>query len=121
MESLKEMWSLVCERLNASCGEVIHDIWFKPLEILSFDGTRAEIAASEFKKKIIEQKFYGDLKAAFKDVMGFDVEVVLVDPNAVEKKATQSDKTPSTSLSIEKNTFDTFVVGSSNRFAHAAA
>ena len=53
MESLKEMWSLVCERLNASCGEVIHDIWFKPLEILSFDGTRAEIAASEFKKKII--------------------------------------------------------------------
>ena len=121
MESLKEMWSLVCERLNASCGEVIHDIWFKPLEIMSFDGTKAEIAASEFKKKIIEQKFYGDLKAAFKDVMGFDVEVVLVDPNAVEKTPPQNDKTPSTSLSIEKNTFDTFVVGSSNRFAHAAA
>ncbi len=124
MESLKEMWQLVCEHLKISCGEVIYDIWFKPLEIISFDGAKAVISASEFMKKIIEQKFGNELREAFKAVMGFDVEVSLVDPS----EAVNADAAPkndkgagATSLSIEKNTFETFVVGSSNRFAHAAA
>ena len=124
MESLKEMWNLVCDKLKASCGEVIYDIWFKPLEIISFDGAKAEIAASEFVKRIIEQKFIGEISEAFKAVMGFDVEVVITDPNAVVKAETASQNAGgagSTSLSIEKNTFETFVVGSSNKFAHAAA
>lgn len=124
MESLKEMWNLVCDKLKASCGEVIYDIWFKPLEIISFDGAKAEIAASEFVKRIIEQKFIGEIAEAFKAVMGFDVEIVITDPNAVvkaEAAAQNAGGAGSTSLSIEKNTFETFVVGSSNKFAHAAA
>ncbi len=122
MESLREMWLLVCERLKASCGEVIYDIWFKPLEIVSFDGAKAELAASEFMKGIIEQKFLGEIKEAFKAVMGFDVEISIVDPNAAKAPAPQTNGgAGSTSLSIEKNTFETFVVGSSNKFAHAAA
>lgn len=122
MESLKEMWQLVCGHLKSSCGDVIYDIWFKPLEIMSFDGTKAEIAASEFVKRIIEQKFMNEIKEAFKAVMGFDVEVSIVDPNAVTNTPVQSSGgAGSTSLSIEKNTFETFVVGSSNKFAHAAA
>jgi len=123
MESLKEMWQLVCEHLKASCGEVIYDIWFKPLEIVSFDGAKAEISASEFVKRIIEQKFTNELADAFKAVMGFDVEVTLIDPNAAKAAVAPqpSGGAGSTSLSIEKNTFETFVVGSSNKFAHAAA
>ena len=125
MESLKEMWALVCEHIKRNCGEVIYDIWFKPLEIISFDGATAVISASEFMKKVIEQKFGPALQEAFNSVMGFDVEVVLVDQNQAEKaeaEAPKSDKgAGATSLSIEQNTFETFVVGSSNRFAHAAA
>lgn len=125
MESLKEMWALVCEHLKRSCGEVIYDIWFKPLEIISFDGAKAVISASEFMKKVIEQKFGDELKKAFESVMGFEVEVVLVDPSEAEKAESEPSKSSkgagATSLSIEQNTFETFVVGSSNRFAHAAA
>ncbi len=122
MESLKEMWQLVCEHLKISCGEVIYDIWFKPLEIISFDGAKAVISASEFMKKIIEQKFGKELREAFKAVMGFDVEVTLVDPSEAESTAPKAERSVgASSLSIEKNTFETFVVGSSNRFAHAAA
>ena len=124
MESLKEMWQLVCEHLKTSCGEVIYDIWFRPLEIIRFDGAKAEIAASEFMKKIIEQKFQNELKEAFKAVMGFEVEVVLIDPDQAPppEKPAEGSKVPFiTSTSIESNTFETFVVGSSNRFAHAAA
>ncbi len=125
MESLKEMWALVCEHIKRNCGEVIYDIWFKPLEIISFDGTKAVLSASEFMKKVIEQKFGSELQDAFNSVMGFDVEVILVDPSQAEKpedNPAKSDKgAGATSLSIEQNTFETFVVGSSNRFAHAAA
>lgn len=125
MESLIEMWNLVREHLKQSNGEVIYDIWFKPLQIVSFDGAKAVIAASQFMKKIIEQKFGNDLADAFKAVMGFDVEVVLIDPNetvkAQEETKTANKGAGATSLSIEQNTFETFVVGSSNRFAHAAA
>ncbi|MBO5230554.1 MAG: chromosomal replication initiator protein DnaA [Clostridia bacterium] len=123
MESLKEMWALVCEHLKASCGEVIYDIWFKPIEIISFDGAKAVLSASEFMRKIIEQKFANELKNAFNAVMGFDVEVELVDPSATAPAPVPAaDRSAvASSLSIEKNTFETFVVGSSNRFAHAAA
>ena len=124
MESLKEMWQLVCEHLKKSCGEVIYEIWFRPLEISSFDGARVEIATSEFKRKIIEQQFGNDLREAFRQVMGFEVEVKLVNEDSVVKEKPVPDANAgvnATSLSIEKNTFSTFVVGSSNRFAHAAA
>ena len=123
MESLIEMWALVCEHLKASCGEVIYDIWFKPIEIISFDGAKAVLSASEFMRKIIEQKFANELKKAFNAVMGFVVEVELVDPSAnAPAPAPAADRSAvASSLSIEKNTFETFVVGSSNRFAHAAA
>lgn len=124
MESLKEMWQLVCEQLKKSCGEVIYEIWFRPLEIISFDGAKAEIATSEFKRKIIEQQFGNELREAFRQVMGFEVEVRLINEgNVVKEKPAQDVNTGvnATSLSIEKNTFSTFVVGSSNRFAHAAA
>ncbi len=122
MDSVKDMWNLVCEHLKSSLGDVIFDIWIKPLEILSFDGMKVEIAAGEFVKKIVEQQFGTEIKEAFKAVVGLEVQVVFIDPNAAEKavqKATSLQAQPG--LSIEQNTFDTFVVGSSNRFAHAAA
>ncbi len=124
MESLKEMWQLVCEQLKKSCGEVIYEIWFRPLEISSFDGTKVEIATSEFRKKTIEQRFSDDLREAFRQVMGFEVEIELINEEIAvkEKSAPEANAgVNATSLSIEKNTFSTFVVGSSNRFAHAAA
>lgn len=121
MESLDEMWRLVREELNRKCGEVIYDVWIKPLEIKSFDGTKVELLASEFMKKIVEQKFIGDVESAFKEVLGFDVDIRIIDADKAELSEEKERALEASSLSIEQNTFETFVVGSSNRFAHAAA
>ncbi len=126
MDSMEEMWTLVCEKLSESVGQVIYDIWFKPLKLVYFDGTRAEIEASEFMKKIIEQQFRQSLNDAFKSVMGFDIDVVLVTEKNVpaaqpEKKPVQKAESGTDSVSLEDNTFETFVVGNSNKFAYAAA
>lgn len=126
MNSMEEMWTLVCERLNESVGQVIYDIWFKPLKLISFDGTRAEIEASEFMKKIIEQQFLDTVKDAFKSVIGFNVEIIIVSEKAAPKEApvqkpVQRTEVGFDSVGLEENTFDTFVVGNSNKFAYAAA
>lgn len=126
MNSMEEMWTLVCEKINENVGQVIYDIWFKPLKLMSFDGTRAEIEASEFMKKVIEQQFFSTLKDAFKAVIGFDVEVVLIAENSVPReeetpKPVRKAEVGMDSVSLEENTFDTFVVGNSNKFAYAAA
>ncbi len=124
MESVKEMWELVRGQLRAILDETIYDIWFAPLELLSFEGNRVEIAASEFRKKIIEQRFLNELKEAFMNVMGFEIEVILTNPEnaaSVEKKEDDEEISNPPAMSLAANTFDSFVVGQSNRFAHAAA
>lgn len=121
MESLNEMWGLVCEELKRSLNDVIYNIWFAPIEIISFDGEKVELAVSDFKKTTIEKQFGQSLKDAFRAVLGFDIEIVMVDPEKavvdVEKNVS-ADKITSGS---KDNTFETFVVGGSNRFAYVAA
>lgn len=121
MESVKDMWQLVCEQIKKNVSEVIYEIWIKPLEIISFDGTKVELAASNLMKTTIEKQFFGEIKEAFREVLGFDVEIVLVNPADVKTAESAEAKVASAQMSIEQNTFENFVVGSSNRFAHAAA
>ena len=121
MESLKEMWSLVCEELRKSLSDVIYNIWFAPIEIVSFDGAKVELAVSEFKKTTIEKQFGEVLSSAFGKVLGFDVEIAYVDPELASQAEIRPRESERVSESADDNTFDTFVVGSSNRFAFTAA
>lgn len=121
MESVKDMWQLVCEQIKKNVSEVIYDIWIKPLEIISFDGTKVELAASSLMKTTIEKQFFGEIKSAFREVLGFDAEIVLVNPADTKVEKVSEQKPVAAQMSIEQNTFENFVVGSSNRFAHAAA
>ncbi len=118
MESFVDIWKQVKEELKANLSEVIYNVWLNELEWESFDGSKVILSIVEFKRKIVEQKFYDVLCRAFEKVVGFEVEVVLVDPDcAMSLKEKQED---SQSKFIE-NTFESFVVGSSNKFAQAAA
>ena len=123
MESVKDLWRLVQEEIKRNISEVIYEVWMSDIALESFEGTKAVLAIGEFKRKIIEQKFYGIICDAFETVLGFAVEVELVEPlkeGQSRNPVKNSDEGVSADGS-EKNTFDTFIVGSSNRFAHAAA
>ncbi len=122
---LKEMWSLVSQELRRSLNEVIYNVWFKPVEIVSYDGAVVTLAASEFIKTTIEKQFAGELAEAFSNVVGFAPEISIV---SREKAAPApapvreiTDRVQVAQASSDANTFDTFVVGSSNRFAYNAA
>ncbi|MGN0635394.1 MAG: chromosomal replication initiator protein DnaA [Acutalibacteraceae bacterium] len=119
MNSFEELWLLVAEVIQGKVSDIVYKVWLADLSPVSFDGSTVMLAVNaDFKRKVIEQKFTGVLHDAFEQVLGFPVEIVLELSDGIRKSEDAADAEKS---APEENTFDTFVVGSSNKFAHAAA
>ena len=130
MDSFNELWQVVSDYLKQTNSESIYNVWFSELEPISFDGSRAVLmTTAEFKRRILAQKFGGTLHSAFLNALGLDVDVEFIAPG---EGYSQPDSMSSADSYSEidggkrasnyfENTFDTFVVGASNKFAHAAA
>ena len=117
MDSFAELWELIKEECKKQVSESIYNVWFKDMEIVRFTERKEIIALSDFKRKIIETKFMNKLTDSFTNVLGFDIDIELIDvENATEHIA----KKDTENLKVE-DTFDSFVVGASNKFAYAAA
>lgn len=117
MDSFAELWEMVKEECKDQVSESIYNVWFKDMELVSFDDNRVVIALSDFKRKIVESRFMDKLESSFKNVIGFDIQIVLVD---VDKSAPVKVEETEDTLTDE-DTFDSFIVGASNKFAYAAA
>ncbi len=117
MDSFAELWEMVKEECKNQVSESIYNVWFKDMELVSFDDNKVVIALSDFKRKIVESRFMDKLESSFKNVIGFDIQIVLVD---VEKTAPVKTEETEDALTDE-DTFDSFIVGASNKFAYAAA
>lgn len=117
MDSFAELWEMVKEECKNQVSESIYNVWFKDMELVSFDDNRVVIALSDFKRKIVESRFMDKLESSFKNVIGFDIQIVLVD---VDKSAPVKVEETEDTLTDE-DTFDSFIVGASNKFAYAAA
>ncbi len=117
MDSFAELWEMVKEECKNQVSESIYNVWFKDMELVSFDDNKVVIALSDFKRKIVESRFMDKLSTSFKNVIGFDIEIVLVD---VDKSAVAKIE-PDEDTLTDEDTFDSFIVGASNKFAYAAA
>ncbi len=121
MESVNELWALVQAEIKTGITEVIYEVWMSNLKLESFDGINAVVSTDNFRLKIIEQKFLKNIKEAFEKVTGFEVNIIFEESNVQAPVKKPEKKVESAFPNTENNTFETFVVGSSNRFAHAAA
>lgn len=121
MESVNELWALVQAEIRTGITEVIYEVWMSNLKLESFDGINAVVSTDNFRLKIIEQKFLRNIKEAFEKVTGFEVNIIFEESNTQAPVKKPEKKVESAFPNTENNTFETFVVGSSNRFAHAAA
>lgn len=125
MDSYNDIWELVRTYCKENVTETIYSLWLEPLELKSFEDDKVILTASEFKAKIIRSKFKNLLDEAFEQYMGFPIDVIIESKektNPEAPKVEEPKKTvPSHPMVNEELTFDTFVVGSSNTFAHAAA
>ena len=128
MNSFDEILYFVKDFCKTQMTEVAFNLWIKDIEPVKLTGDEAHIRVnSEFKKNIVSEKYKDLLSKGFENVLGFPVEVKIdfVTENTETKKQGPSVPNPEPTVTIEPGeyayTFDTFIVGSSNKFAHAAA
>lgn len=128
MESFNDVFRLALEYCRSKISEVAYGLWISTLEPVGFDGNTVYLfVKTEFKKGIIEEKYMPLLKEAFESVLGFEVDIkfsceeTLAAPvaEAGEPVVVADDNVPFGGEYEYK--FDTFIVGSSNKFAHAAS
>ncbi|MBO4734596.1 MAG: chromosomal replication initiator protein DnaA [Clostridia bacterium] len=121
INSINDIWNAVCEECKKSVSEVAFDTFFKFLKPESFDSNEFVLSTeSEYLKTTVESLYKDIIGDAIKTVMGIPIKPVFVvgDDEETIKKAEQE----SEGLTFESFfTFDNFVVGPSNEFAHAAS
>jgi chromosomal replication initiator protein len=125
----ESLWNEVAGRLRGALNETTFDSWFAEVEGVSLDDDDFTLGVpSDFAREWIEGHFLGLIKAAVRDSGGRErrVQLTVVDnlplaePDLDEAPVLRQAPEPQPGLAA-KYTFDLFVIGSSNRFAHAAA
>ena len=132
----ESLWNEVAGRLRGALNDATYSTWFGEAAGLELSENCFVLRVpNDFTRDWIEGHFLGLIGAAVRDVTGLErpVEVRVSEPQAVlqEEEEDTPEETPVerivTSTRPEsggfnaKYTFDSFVIGSSNRFAHAAA
>lgn len=120
--SVEDIWILVCEECKKIITQVAFDCFIAGLKPVTFNNGELVIACKEeYERGIIEDNYTAILEKSAKSAMGFDVKVKFIVENGEEEKILLAEQF-SEGLSFEDFfTFQNFVVGSNNRFAHAAS
>ena len=121
MDSFSDVFDRVKQLCRGEMSEVAYDLWIKELELVSLDSSTARLQCStQFKRDIVNEKYNALLTNCFEEIMGFPVQVEIfsreVPPAAPAPAAERQEFQPEKEYS-----FETFVVGSGNSLAHAAA
>ncbi len=120
MNSFDEIWELVKEQLKLSVTEVAYNVWLSPLSFVKFQNDTVYLSITEFKKRIIVDKFSEIINSAFEAVLGFPITIEYIVPNEHAKNPDIENSNKS-DINEYDYTFSNFITGPSNRFAHAAA
>ena len=115
MNTPADIWKLVLGLLQGRLQAVTLDAWFDDLTAVEFkDDTLHLHTPDKFKKEIIDERYLQTIKDALRDLFSADINVIVTTGDA---------PTPITHNNYPEDeyTFEQFIVGSSNKFAHAAA
>ena len=127
-----ELLNKAKELLKDEVTQISYDTWIKPLEIDSIENDHIVfIATSEYQKDFIENKYSSLIFNTLRYITNKDWTFSVVEKSNQENeeevikdiKSNISDNELETNHATlnPKYTFETFVVGNNNRFAHAAA
>ncbi len=125
METIREVWNAVLQVLheNSDISEAAFDMWINCMEPRAIeDGALIVSVHTVFQRNIIQQQYADKLHTAIETILGFPLELkILCDDDNTAAMAAK-DSLPVSQKAIDGEfTFDNFIVGSSNKFAHAAS
>lgn len=117
MSSFDEVFAAVKEYCKERLVLATYNLFIDGIEPVSFEGSVATLSVrSDFVKGIVETRYKDLLREAFKELLGFDIDVELTIPAPVEQAPAEVPGGGNYEF-----TFENFIVGSTNKFAHAAA
>ena len=129
----EELIAKIKEVLKPELTQISYETWIVPLGIRSIDGNHIVFTTnSEFQQDFIENKYRSLIFNTLKFITNMEWTFSVVDvskENKLEDSEIISENSNENLAEIESNkstlnpkyTFETFVVGNNNRFAHAAA
>ena len=131
MELILEKWEEILRTVKEEheLTDVSFDTWLKPLSVYNIEGSTLYILvpSEQMGLNYITKKYTLPIKVAIAEITGNDYEIIFILQEQAKKLKPYKSKTPAFASSSEKATlnpnytFDTFVVGKNNKFAHAAS
>ena len=123
MNSAADIWSKVLSLMEADMTATTIHTWFDDTVALSLDEDKFILhTPSDFKRDIILSRYLPPIQKALHELFSADFQVVVLGAEELEKyQNSRRPKEDGFLPGTEEYTFERFVVGSSNKFAHAAA
>lgn len=140
---LAEIWVRCKDKLKESFNEKVFNVWIKPIMPLEVTDTYYKVAVkNDFFKTMLEENYAQVIEGVLAGIMSKNIKLIIETMDngssgseaaeempAVPAKSEQqqlfnentSVQQPDESNLNPKYVFETFVIGNSNRFAHAAA
>ena len=133
-----DLWASALETLERKYSKPVYEMWLRPIRPVSITGSQIVLAvATPFARDWVENRLRPHIVEALRTLLGYEIEVNFVVapedeaeerpaalplPAAAPAAARQAapDELRAGNLNT-RYTFDEFVVGNSNRFAHAAS
>ena len=122
LNSVADVWDNVLQQLKKDLSETTISTWFDELEAVDIQGNTFILhCGNDFKKGYIESLFLKNIKAALRDLFSTEFEVRVMDSAALAEFNGDLGSKQSDRFTSDEFTFDTFVVGPSNKLAYAAS
>ncbi len=130
LDEIREVWGMVKDSFRETLSESTISWLFEDIKIMAFENDTITMGTpSEFKFKIINEKHAEDIGQKFSSLFGFPVKInITFTGSAVAssrfasapQEPVKKEHVPDTLNYHFEYTFENFIVGSTNKFAHAA-
>jgi chromosomal replication initiator protein len=121
---LNEIWIRTLELLKDEMTDISYNTWILTIEPISIDSNTITLGVpADFQKGILESRYSFLIKNSLRQITHKEYNIFFSIPSQLQSKPPVQEYTEDTSNLIlnPKYTFDTFVIGNGNRFAHAAS
>lgn len=119
--SFKEVWKKTTDILASQLSPIAYSTFIECITpVKFFNGKAFFVVPANYQLEVIESKYYTLIGSALAEVLGFDA-ILEFSTGEVEEETETKTSIPEIAPTVfSEYTFDSYVVGSSNRFAYAA-
>ncbi|MBA7509556.1 Chromosomal replication initiator protein DnaA [subsurface metagenome] len=133
--SAEQLWNEILNKLKEEMPKDSYELWFKPTRAVSFEDNLLNVQVpNRFFSKYLQEKHKGKIEELLRVTTASEAQIIFtIDPQShIQEKERKDEEIEPTSIAADETTFTTmefnpkytfenFVVGPSNRFAHATA